>query len=119
MGQSARLDVQLSGAANIHATRGAAKALTARLSGAGGVPSTSWAAHMDAHVSGVGQIKVAADGQHRRARLGVRAWAAWSSAASPPAWTPRCSGMGHSPGPPGDRQRDQVRFRHRHVTIGD
>jgi len=58
MGQSSRLDVQLSGAANIHATR-VRQNLEARLSGAGGVHIDDLAGAMQAHVSGVGQIKVA------------------------------------------------------------
>ena len=57
MGQSARLELQLSGAASIHATR-VRENLDARLSGAGGVRIDDLAGAMQAHVSGVGTIKV-------------------------------------------------------------
>jgi hypothetical protein len=57
MGQSNRLDLHLSGAASIHATR-VRENLDASLSGAGGVRIGDLAGAMQAHVSGVGQIKV-------------------------------------------------------------
>ena len=57
MGQSSRLDVHLSGAASIHATR-VREDLDASLSGAGGVHVGDLSGAMQARVSGVGQIKV-------------------------------------------------------------
>ena len=69
MGQSGRLDIQLSGAASIHATR-VRENLDARLSGAGGVKIDSLAGAMQAHVSGVGEIRVA-DGRATDVRASV------------------------------------------------
>lgn len=69
MGQSERLDIQLSGAANIHATR-VRDALHARLSGAGNVRVDEVGREMDAQVSGVGRIAVA-DGQATVVRASV------------------------------------------------
>jgi hypothetical protein len=57
MGQSDRLSVQLSGAANIHATR-VRKALDARLSGAGNIKIDDLQGELGAQVSGVGQVHV-------------------------------------------------------------
>jgi hypothetical protein len=58
MGQSDRLSVQLSGAANIHATR-VRRALDARLSGAGNIRVDDLQGQLGAQVSGVGQVHVA------------------------------------------------------------
>jgi hypothetical protein len=57
MGASDRLEVHLSGAANIHATR-VRKSLDARLSGAGNVRIAELTGEMEAQVSGVGKIDV-------------------------------------------------------------
>jgi len=69
MGASERLDVQLSGAAHIHATR-VRQGLDAQLSGAGGVRVDQVSGPMDARVSGVGQIEVA-DGRASTVRASV------------------------------------------------
>jgi len=58
MGASERLDVRLSGAAHIHATRVRQGGLDAQLSGAGGVKVDQVSGPVDARVSGVGQIEV-------------------------------------------------------------
>ena len=57
MGASDRLEVHVSGAANIHATR-VRKSLDAQLSGAGNVRVAELNGEMDARVSGVGKIDV-------------------------------------------------------------
>ena len=57
MGASDRLEVHLSGAANIHATR-VRKSLKAQLSGAGNVRVAELSGDMEARVSGVGKIDV-------------------------------------------------------------
>jgi len=69
MGQASRLTIELSGAANIRATR-AREALDARLSGAGNVQVEEVGPSMDARVSGVGSIRVA-DGQATAVRASV------------------------------------------------
>lgn len=58
MGAAERLDVRLSGAAQIRATRVREGGLDAQLSGAGGVRIAEVRGPMDARVSGVGQIEV-------------------------------------------------------------
>jgi hypothetical protein len=58
MGQAERLDVRLSGAANIHATRIRQGGLEAQLSGAGNVKIDEVRGPVEARVSGVGQIEV-------------------------------------------------------------
>lgn len=58
MGASERLDIRLSGAAHIHATRVRSGGLEAQLSGAGGVQVDEVRGPMNARVSGVGQIEV-------------------------------------------------------------
>lgn len=58
MGASERLDVRLSGAAHIHATKVRAGGLDAQLSGAGGVQVGEVRGPLEARVSGVGQIEV-------------------------------------------------------------
>ncbi|WP_293902331.1 DUF2807 domain-containing protein [Phenylobacterium sp.] len=57
MGASSRLDVRLSGAANIHATH-VRQGLEARLSGVGDVRVDQLDGAMDAQVSGVGKVDV-------------------------------------------------------------
>jgi len=69
MGASDRLDVQMSGAAQIHATR-VRQGLDARLSGAGGVRVDTLSGSMDAQVSGVGGVRVA-DGRASSMRASV------------------------------------------------
>jgi hypothetical protein len=56
MGQAARLDARMSGASNVHATR--VGGLDATLSGAGGLTVNQLNGPMQAHVSGVGHVKV-------------------------------------------------------------
>jgi hypothetical protein len=68
MGKAGRLDVRLSGAASIHATD--VRALDAKLSGVGGVTVNSLAGPMQAHVSGVGNVKVL-DGRATTVRASV------------------------------------------------
>ena len=68
MGRADRLDVRLSGAASIHATD--VKSLDATLSGVGGVTVNSLAGPMQAHVSGVGNVKVL-DGRATTVRASV------------------------------------------------
>lgn len=68
MGRAGRLDVRLSGAASIHATD--VKALDATLSGVGGVVVNSLSGPMQAHVSGVGNVKVL-DGKATTVRASV------------------------------------------------
>ena len=58
MGQADRLEVHVSGAASIHATR-VRQGLEARLSGAGGVKIDDFAGALRADVSGVGKVEVA------------------------------------------------------------
>jgi hypothetical protein len=58
MGAADRLEVHLSGAANVHAVR-VRQQLNALLSGAGGVQVEQLDGAMDAHVSGVGRVRVA------------------------------------------------------------
>lgn len=58
MGAANRLDLHLSGAANIHAVR-VRQEMNALLSGAGGVELEELDGALDAHVSGVGRVKVA------------------------------------------------------------
>lgn len=58
MGMSGRLDLRLSGAGEIHATR-IRQGLEASLSGVGSVSIDELAGSMDARVSGVGKIRVA------------------------------------------------------------
>lgn len=58
MGAAERLDVQLSGAAQIRATKVRQGGLDARLSGAGGVRVAEVSGPVEARVSGVGQIEV-------------------------------------------------------------
>lgn len=58
MGQAERLDVRLSGAGNVHATR-IRRGLDARLSGAGGVRIEEIRGPVAADVSGVGRIRLA------------------------------------------------------------
>ena len=58
MGSTGKLDVQLSGAGNVHATQ-VRQGLDATVSGAGGVTIDNLAGAMQAHLSGVGRIKVA------------------------------------------------------------
>ncbi len=58
MGASNRLDLQLSGASNIHATA-IRQGLDARLSGAGNIRVDQLSGSMDAQVSGVGKVDVA------------------------------------------------------------
>lgn len=69
MGASESLDVHLSGAARIHATR-VRQGLDARLSGAGGVDVDQVIGAVDARVSGVGQVRVG-DGQASLVRASV------------------------------------------------
>ena len=69
MGASERLEVHLSGAADIHATR-VNRGLDARLSGAGNVRVAEVNGDMDARVSGVGKIDVR-DGRARLVRASV------------------------------------------------
>lgn len=57
MGATGRLDVHLSGAANIHVVR-VRQAMNALLSGAGGVQVGRLDGALDAHVSGVGRVRV-------------------------------------------------------------
>jgi hypothetical protein len=57
MGEAGRLDIRLSGAAQIHAM-GVRNGMDARLSGAGGVQVARFAGPMDARVSGVGHLRV-------------------------------------------------------------
>jgi hypothetical protein len=59
MGAAERLDVRISGAGNVHATR-VRRGMDARLSGAGGVKVTELSGPVQADVSGVGRIQVAA-----------------------------------------------------------
>jgi hypothetical protein len=58
MGAANRLDLHLSGAANVHAVR-VRQQMNALLSGAGGVQLEQLDGALDAHVSGVGHVKVA------------------------------------------------------------
>jgi hypothetical protein len=58
MGSAGRLDVRVSGAARVHAVN-ARKGLDAALAGAGDVAVDEIGGPMEAHVSGVGKIKVA------------------------------------------------------------
>jgi hypothetical protein len=58
MGASEKLDIRLSGAAHIHATRVRQGGLEAQLSGAGGVRVDEVRGPVEARVSGVGQIEV-------------------------------------------------------------
>lgn len=58
MGAAERLDVRLSGAANIRATRVREGGVDAHLSGAGGVQIADVRGPVEARVSGVGQIEV-------------------------------------------------------------
>lgn len=58
MGAAERLDVRLSGAGNVHATR-LRRGLDARLSGAGGVRVEELTGPLAADVSGVGRVRVA------------------------------------------------------------
>jgi hypothetical protein len=58
MGAAQRLDLHLSGAANVHAVR-LADGLDAHLSGAGGVTIETVGGPMEADISGVGHVKVA------------------------------------------------------------
>lgn len=58
MGASNRLDLQLSGASNIHATA-IRQSMDARLSGAGNIRVDQLNGSMDAQVSGVGKVDVA------------------------------------------------------------
>lgn len=69
MGAASRLDVHLSGAGGISATK-VRQSLAAKLSGAGGVRVEDLSGTMDAQVSGVGQIKVAG-GRAERVRASV------------------------------------------------
>lgn len=69
MGAADKLDVRLSGAATIHATR-VREDFDAHLSGAGGVNVDQMSGDMDARVSGVGHVRVA-DGQARLVRASV------------------------------------------------
>ena len=64
MGATGRMDLHLSGAANIHAVR-VRQSLNAMLSGAGGVRIEQLDGQMDAHVSGAGRIHV--EGGHASA----------------------------------------------------
>jgi hypothetical protein len=57
MGAANRLELHLSGAANIHAVR-VRQAMSALLSGAGGVELEQLDGSLDAHVSGVGRVRV-------------------------------------------------------------
>jgi hypothetical protein len=57
IGEAGRLDLRLSGAAQIHAM-GVRDGMGARLSGAGGVQVARFAGPMDARVSGVGHVRV-------------------------------------------------------------
>jgi hypothetical protein len=57
MGATGRLDVHLSGAANLHAVR-VRQGLNAMLSGAGNVEVEQVDGQVDAHVSGVGRVKM-------------------------------------------------------------
>lgn len=58
MGAADRLDVRISGAGNVHATR-VRRGMEARLSGAGGVKVDELSGPVQADVSGVGRIQVA------------------------------------------------------------
>jgi hypothetical protein len=58
MGAANRLDLHLSGAANVHAVR-VRQEMNALLSGAGGVDVEQLDGALDAHVSGVGRVRVA------------------------------------------------------------
>lgn len=58
MGSAGRLDLELSGAAKIHAVR-ARQGLDAALSGAGDVEVEDMGGPLQAHVSGIGKVKVA------------------------------------------------------------
>jgi hypothetical protein len=58
MGAANRLDLHLSGAANVHAVR-VRQAMSALLSGAGGVQLEELDGSLQAHVSGVGRVRVA------------------------------------------------------------
>lgn len=69
MGQADRLNVHLSGAGNLHATR-IRKGLDAQLSGAGGVKIDDFTGEFEAQVSGVGKVQVAA-GRASRVRAQV------------------------------------------------
>ena len=69
MGMAGRLDLRLSGAGDIHATR-IRQSLEASLSGVGSVSIDSLGGSMDAKVSGVGKIRVA-DGHAGSVRASV------------------------------------------------
>jgi hypothetical protein len=69
MGASDRLELHLSGAANVHATR-VKSGMDARLSGAGNVRVAEVNGDMEARVSGVGKIDVR-DGRARLIRASV------------------------------------------------
>ena len=69
MGAAGRLDLRLSGAGEIHATR-IRQGLEASLSGVGSVSIDELAGPMDAKVSGVGKIRVA-DGHAGAVRASV------------------------------------------------
>lgn len=58
MGASETLDLHMSGAASVHATR-VRRGLNAQLSGAGDVEVTDLTGSLDARVSGVGKVRVA------------------------------------------------------------
>jgi len=93
MGQAARLDIHLSGAANIHATR-VRETLDARLSGAGNVHVDEAAGVVDARVSGVGNIKVSGgDGAVVRASVSGVGSVEFGGVAS--SLDASVSGMGH------------------------
>ena len=69
MGASNRLDIDLSGASSVHATK-VRQGLDAHLSGAGGVRVDDLSGVMEARVSGVGQIKIA-DGRASTVRASI------------------------------------------------
>lgn len=58
MGSAGRLEVHLSGAANVHAVR-VREAMNAQLSGVGGLQVEDLGGSMEAQVSGIGHVKVA------------------------------------------------------------
>ena len=93
MGQSSRLDIQLSGAANIHATR-VREALDARLSGAGNVRVDEVSGEMDARVSGVGSIQVA-NGRDTAVRASVSGVGGVEFGGVASSLQASVSGMGH------------------------
>ncbi len=68
MGKAGRLDVRLSGAGSVHATE--VHSLDASLSGVGGVTVDTLSGPMEAHVSGVGHVRVT-DGKATAMRASV------------------------------------------------